>query len=36
MDVVIGTIGFIAMVSVIGAVDLMIARYQYRSELLDF
>lgn len=36
MDVIIGTIGFIAMLSIIGAVDLMIARYQYRSELLDF
>ena len=36
MDVVIGTVGFIAMVSVIGAVDLIIARYQYRSQLLDF
>ena len=36
MDVVIGTIGFIAMVSVIGAIDIMIARYQYRLELLDF
>ena len=36
MDAVIGMIGFVAMVSVIGAIDLMIARYQYRAELLDF
>ena len=36
MDAVIGTVGFLAMVSVIGAIDIMIARYQYRSELLDF
>jgi hypothetical protein len=36
MDAVIGTIGFAAMVSVIGAIDIVIARYQYRSELLDF
>ncbi len=36
MDVVIGTIGFFAMVSVIGALDLMISRYQYRQQLLDF
>ncbi len=36
MDAVIGTIGFVAMVSVIGAIDIVIARYQYRSDLLDF
>ena len=36
MDAVIGMIGFVAMVSVIGAIDIMIARYQYRLELLDF
>ena len=36
MNVVIGTIGFIAMVSIVGAVDIMIAQYQYHSGLLDF
>ncbi len=36
MDAVFGTIGFVAMVSVISAIDIVIARYQYRSELLDF
>ena len=36
MDVFVGTIGFIGMISVIGLLDIVIDKYQYRSELAGF
>jgi len=36
MDVLVGTLGFIGMISVIGLLDLVIDKYQYRSELTGF
>lgn len=36
MDVFVGTIGFIGMISVIGLLDIVIDKYQYRSELSGF
>ncbi len=36
MDVFVGTIGFIGMISVIGLLDIVIDKYQYRSELTGF
>jgi hypothetical protein len=36
MDIIVGTIGFVGMISVIGLLDVIIDKYQYRSELTDF
>ena len=33
MDVIVGTIGFVGMISVISLLDIIIDKYQYRSEL---
>ncbi len=33
MDVIVGTIGFVGMISVISLLDIIIDTYQYRSEL---
>ena len=36
MDVFAGTIGFVVTISVIGLLDVLIDKYQYRSELTGF
>jgi uncharacterized membrane protein len=36
MDIVVGTIGFIGMLSIVGLLDIVIDKYQYRSELFGF
>lgn len=36
MDVFVGTIGFVVMISMIGLLDIIIDKYQYRSELTGF
>ena len=36
MDVFVGTIGFVVMIAVIGLLDVLIDKYQYRSELTGF
>lgn len=36
MDVLVGTMGFIGMISVMGLLDIMIDKYQYRAELGGF
>jgi hypothetical protein len=36
MDIFVGTIGFVGMISVVGLIDIVIAKYQYQSELTGF
>jgi len=36
VDVFAGTIGFVVMIAVIGLFDVLIDKYQYRSELTGF
>ena len=36
MDVLVGTMGFVGMISVMGLFDIMIDKYQYRAELGGF
>ena len=36
MDIFVGTIGFFGMISVVGLIDIVIAKYQYQAELTGF
>ena len=36
MDIFVGTIGFVGMFSIVGLLDIVIDKYQYRSELFGF
>jgi hypothetical protein len=36
MDIFVGTLGFIGMLSIVGLLDFVIDKYQYHSELFGF